>query len=106
MGRESAPAISAEQFYVSVSRARDRCTVYSDMAPAQLREAVQRSDRRMSATELMGGQAIQDAKPAPRLADKARHFVKKVQATYRQLRGKLAEAISEPVRWREAAHAR
>lgn len=53
MGSESIPAISAEQFYVSVSRGRERATIFTDLAPAQLRDAIQKQDARKSATELL-----------------------------------------------------
>ena len=54
MGGESIPAINAEQFYVSVSRGRESAGLYSDLSPDELRQAIQRSDSRKSATELMG----------------------------------------------------
>jgi len=49
----SFPAASAEQFNVSVSRGR-RTTIYTDDKHA-LREAVQRADDRMTATEFING---------------------------------------------------
>jgi conjugative relaxase-like TrwC/TraI family protein len=49
---ESFPATSREQFYVSVSRARESLTVYTN-DKAALRHAIQRSDPRVTATELM-----------------------------------------------------
>jgi hypothetical protein len=61
MGRESLPAMSAEQFYVSVSRGRETATIYTDMEPDALRDAIQRSDARRSATELIG-----EPKPKPK----------------------------------------
>ena len=53
MGQESLPAISAEQFYVSVSRGREKATIFTDVATQELREAIRRADTRKSATELM-----------------------------------------------------
>ena len=53
MGNESIPAISAEQFYVSVSRGRDKATVYTNLPVADLRQLIQRADNRKAATELM-----------------------------------------------------
>lgn len=50
---ESFAASSREQFYVSVSRARERATVYTDDKPALL-DAVSQSDDRLTATELAG----------------------------------------------------
>jgi conjugative relaxase-like TrwC/TraI family protein len=49
---DSARAASKEQFYVSVSRGRERATVYTDDKAALL-DAVSRSDERLSATELV-----------------------------------------------------
>jgi len=48
----SDPAASREQFYVSVSRGREQATIYTDDKRA-LREAVARSDDRMTATEMV-----------------------------------------------------
>ena len=45
-------ASSAEQFYVSVSRARDAVTVYTD-DKARLAESIQSSGARMTAHELL-----------------------------------------------------
>lgn len=51
----SLPAASREQFYVSVSRGKNRgVTVYTDDKRA-LREAIVRSDERLGATELVKG---------------------------------------------------
>jgi len=51
---ESFPASSREQFYVSVSRARERATVYTDDKETLL-DAVSRSDDRLTATEFLSG---------------------------------------------------
>jgi hypothetical protein len=48
----SGPASSREQFYVSVSRAREQATIYTDNKEA-LREAVNQSDVRMTASEMV-----------------------------------------------------
>ena len=53
MGSQSAPALNAEQFYVSASRGRESATIYTDMQPAELRSLIKREDTRKSATELM-----------------------------------------------------
>jgi hypothetical protein len=45
-------ATSREQFYVSASRGRQQVTVYTDDKSA-LRDAIQRSDDRLTATELV-----------------------------------------------------
>ncbi|HEY2837711.1 MAG TPA: MobF family relaxase, partial [Pirellulales bacterium] len=51
---QSFPATSREQFYVSCSRGRESVTVYCDDKEA-LSEAVEQSDERISATELIKG---------------------------------------------------
>jgi len=51
---QSFPASSREQFYVSCSRARERVTIYTDNKD-DLREAINQSDERVSATELVNG---------------------------------------------------
>jgi conjugative relaxase-like TrwC/TraI family protein len=104
MGHESQPAISAEQFYTSVSRARQKATIFTNISPTLLREAIQRGDPRLSATELM--QATEKPVPAPSFGEKARKFVDRVRQAYRQLRDKAAEAIYVPAREKETAHAR
>jgi conjugative relaxase-like TrwC/TraI family protein len=48
----SDPGASREQFYVSVSRGREQATIYTDDKGA-LREAVARSDDRITATEMV-----------------------------------------------------
>ena len=53
MGSESLPAIDARQFYVSVSRGRESATVFSDLSPADLHDAVARLATRKSASELV-----------------------------------------------------
>jgi conjugative relaxase-like TrwC/TraI family protein len=47
----SDPAASREQFYVSVSRGREQATIYTDDKRG-LREAVQQTDDRLTATEI------------------------------------------------------
>lgn len=56
IGQSSAStrAASREQFYVSVSRGRERATIYTDDKAALL-EAVSREDTRLTATELVAG---------------------------------------------------
>jgi hypothetical protein len=63
-------------------------TIYTDLSPAALREAIQRSDPRLSATELMGQE-----KRKPTLREMARSFVKRVQETCRRLRERANESI-------------
>jgi conjugative relaxase-like TrwC/TraI family protein len=56
---ESFTASSAEQFYVSVSRAREAVTVYTDDKKGLL-DAVSRSDERLSATEFVSARDHRD----------------------------------------------
>ena len=56
---DSLPASSREQFYVSVSRGRERATVYTDDKEALL-EAVNRSDDRLTATEFVAGRDLRE----------------------------------------------
>jgi conjugative relaxase-like TrwC/TraI family protein len=85
MGRDSLPAISAEQFYVSVSRGCDKATIYSDLSPVELREAIQKADPRKSATELVGAR-----KPKRRV----KTLAERMRAAFSQLREKAQAAIS------------
>ncbi len=56
---QSFPASSREQFYVSASRGRESVTVYTDDKDA-LRDAVSRSDDRLSATEFLSGRELRN----------------------------------------------
>jgi conjugative relaxase-like TrwC/TraI family protein len=58
MSPESYPAMSREQFYVSVSRGRERATIYAADKNSLL-EAIVQSDDRLTATEFVGGNARQ-----------------------------------------------
>jgi hypothetical protein len=87
MGHESRPAINAEQFYVSVSRGRERASIYTGLSPATLREAIQKADSRKSATELMG----KKRKVSPR----KKRFMERVKDAYDQLRERVMGVIRE-----------
>jgi conjugative relaxase-like TrwC/TraI family protein len=103
MGSESRPAINAEQFYVSVSRGREKAAIYTELPPEQLREAIQRSDGRKSATEMMG-------RPEPPVKAKGRkklrEFMERVARVYRQLREKASAATTEKRKEKERGHER
>lgn len=101
MGRESAPAINSEQFYVSVSRGREMARIYTDMAQATLREQIRRSQRRMSAYELMGRNG-----QSHRLREWSALLAKKVRQSFSQLREKAHEAARSMLHKREVEHAR
>ena len=96
MGGESLPAINSEQFYVSVSRGRERATIFTDLAPATLRDAIRRSDPRQSATELLGPE-----KPKRGLKDKAVELLNAARTRVERLREMAASAIREPQHERE-----
>ncbi len=99
MGSESLPAMSAEQFYVSASRGRERAMIYTDLAPAALRQAIQRQDTRKSATELLHPKTRRKAKG--RYREKAGAMVKHVKETYRRLRDQVGQAMGEVLRQQE-----
>jgi hypothetical protein len=103
MGSESLPAINAEQCYVSVSRGRESAQLYTDLSPDELRQAIQRSDSRKSATELMG-------RPEPQVKAKSkgklREFMKQVAKVYRQLREKASAAITDLSKEKELGYER
>lgn len=64
--QDSYPASSAEQFYVSASRAREQAVIYTD-DKAALMEAVSRSDERFTAIEL-GRRAMAQQHREPEMA--------------------------------------
>ena len=101
MGQESVPAINAEQFYVSVSRGRDMARIYTDMAPAVLREQIRRSERRMTAHELLGRH-----RRGHRLREWPALLAKKVRQSFTQIREKAQEAARSMIHQREARYAR
>ena len=101
MGHESRPAMSAEQFYVSVSRGRDAATIYTDLNAATLREAIQRSDPRKSATELVSHVKNEAEKETSACFRRA-----KVRTAFEQLREKAADAIEELTKERDMSYAR
>jgi len=90
MGHESRAAVNAEQFYVSVSRARESARIFSDLSAATLRQAIQRVDDRKSATELMYTEQPQQK---AKLRDRGRAFVARVQEVYRRLRERAVGGI-------------
>ncbi|MBX9787802.1 MAG: relaxase domain-containing protein [Pirellulales bacterium] len=63
-GHESMPASSLEQFYVSASRGKERVTIYTGNK-RELLEAVSKSDERITAMELVGGNGLPPLPPEP-----------------------------------------
>ncbi|MCE9565982.1 MAG: relaxase domain-containing protein [Planctomycetes bacterium] len=88
LGRESQPAINAEQFYVSASRGQKGATIYSDLPAAQLREVIQKHDHRKSAIELFSPPDAFDKR-------RPRSFLTRVREAYVWLRDRAADAIRE-----------
>jgi len=86
MGDESIPAINAQQFYVSVSRGREKASIFSSLPTDELRQLIQRADNRKAATELMG-----DAEQYR--TDRLRTFARRTAAVFRQLREKAVETF-------------
>lgn len=70
---ESYPASSREGFYVAVSRGRKSATIYTD-DKRELKEAVERSNPRLSASELM-------RKPKPQLWRRMREHMARMQVS-------------------------
>jgi conjugative relaxase-like TrwC/TraI family protein len=87
LGKDSFAAANREQFYVSVSRAREAVRVFTDDKAAML-EAVKGTTARLSASELMQGYK---PKPATRPGIMARMFnTLRIQNAYKAIRERLA----------------
>ena len=86
MGQDALAAASREQFYVSVSRGRESVKLYTDDKEAML-DAVKTSGQRLSATELLGGEAPQ---ARPKQTKKLRDSIKQ---NYQVLREKGRDII-------------
>lgn len=84
----SFPASSREQFYVSASRARERLVLYTD-DKARLQKAIQHSDPRLSALDLLKPKRPPRLRSRvaflQRLAEQAREHVTRVQEKGREL---------------------
>lgn len=94
-GKESLPAVSAEQLYVSVSRGREKATIYTDLPFDELRQAVRRQDERPSATSVF--------QPRPR---RTYDLVRRAKQAWRQLTERATRAIQERTRERNYAYGR
>jgi conjugative relaxase-like TrwC/TraI family protein len=86
MGQDALAAASREQFYVSVSRGRECVKLYTDDKEAML-DAVKTSGQRLSATELLSGQAPE---ARPKQTRKLRDAIKQ---NYQVLREKGRDLI-------------
>ena len=105
MGSESTPAFNAQQFYVSASRGRESAKIFTDLSPAALREAIQRSEYRKTASELVGV-APAAAPEKPTFRSRAVALMNRVRDTYRQLRQHTVEALTIRPLEREPDYAR
>jgi conjugative relaxase-like TrwC/TraI family protein len=81
MGSDSFAATSKEQFYVSVSRARESVSVYCE-DKRELLDSVSRSSSRMTATELTAVTKPQPAAPPSRLVRLVEHIRRVARATF------------------------
>ncbi|WP_157369266.1 MobF family relaxase [Zavarzinella formosa] len=100
MGTESKGAINAKQFYVSVSRGRESAKIYSDMPPDELKKAIQRTDTRKSATELMNPKP----KKKRRGLDRIKCLLKKARDRFKELRAGRDGDNREHERQKEREH--
>ncbi len=89
LGQESFAAANREQLYVSLSRGREAVRVYTDDKAAML-DAVQSSGARMSATELMGKKADEQATAHNRKRTLLNRFHRHVRHVYYKLRERIA----------------
>ena len=96
-GEESFRAAKFEQFYVSCSRGRESCRIYTDDKDA-LRERIVHSSQRGSATELLAGQVAANTRPrdVTERAMKDRDRLKK-RVAYRRKHEAVAEAIRDRI---------
>ncbi|MBS0264479.1 MAG: relaxase domain-containing protein [Planctomycetes bacterium] len=88
MGRESLPAINAQQVYVSVSRGRTQARIYTNMSYIVLRDAIRKTETRMSAVELMGRTRLHY------FGMRARDLARRVPQAFRQLADKAREVTT------------
>lgn len=87
LSSESLPAASREQFYVSVSRGREAVRIYTDDKEG-MRDAIQASGARLSATEMMEG-VVPAHKPNPGLRDRL-HSLRRTWRVYKERLAQLA----------------
>lgn len=97
----SFPASSREQWYVSVSRGREKAVIYTS-DKAALREAVGRSDERLAATELVG----EPSKRRGRLLKHVEHLRRWASVVAREATGRLRPGARPRVQERGLGHGR
>jgi ATP-dependent exoDNAse (exonuclease V) alpha subunit len=100
LGSESIAAANRQQFYVSVSRGREAVRLYTDEKAAVM-EAVKTNSARLSATELMEGQAPVKRKPSVmQRVMKART----IERSYQAVRERVTAWAPPVQRRKEASH--
>ena len=88
MGSESLAAVNRKQAYVSVSRGKESVAIYTDDKESML-QAMQEDSSRLSATEMMEGQA-----PVARSSKIARLIhIQKIQRAYAEVRERMRQSI-------------
>lgn len=87
-GQSSFPAMTKEAFYVAVSRGRRSATVWTDDR-RELREMIERSQGKMSATELI------KPKPQPSWWKRMRQYMQRAQAAAKSRVREIGETINQ-----------
>jgi hypothetical protein len=105
-GAESFRAANLEQFYVSCTRGRESCRIYTDDKDA-LRERIVHSSQRGTATELMAGQVAANTRPrdVTARAMKDREALQR-RVAYRRKHQAVAEAVRDGIgggKWKREA---
>jgi ATP-dependent exoDNAse (exonuclease V) alpha subunit len=91
----SLPAVNQEQFYVSISRGRERCQVFTDDSDL-LRSHVSRSSARLAAIE---------ARPAPSQRRFLQTMLRRGHEFLKRFRQRLAQTVSvEPILTERTSH--
>lgn len=91
LGSESLAAANRQQFYVSVSRAREALRIYTDDKEA-MTQSVRQDASRLSASELVQGKRTPKPKPSS-LLDRLRHM-RQIRAAYEGVRERFLSARS------------
>jgi conjugative relaxase-like TrwC/TraI family protein len=102
-GEESLAATDLKQFYVSVSRGKTECQIYTDSKEG-LFERIQRTEQRLAATELMVGVGQESSRRLDRLREQA-ELVARIKAHEaaslggsREDRGAVSPPVAAPTR--------
>jgi len=108
MNRASRGAQNHSQGYVTVSRGRECGMIFTDLSRDELLDAIKRTDRRISATELLS--RTKAAESVPGNEGLWTKYMEKMRTTYRRLRAtavsRATEFARQAVRQQEPSHAR